>query len=181
MADTTTGLMTVEEYCRLPLENGEFYYELHHGELVKVCYPKAKHTKTQRRLRQLLEAAAGDAGIVETEIPFRALPEYELRAADVAFVSKQRWEAVDPEAYLQGAPELVIEVLSPSNTVEEILDKEQLCLENGCREFWVLDAKRRQVKVSTPDGLTKTYHEGQEIPLTLFGGGSLKVDAIFAE
>jgi Uma2 family endonuclease len=46
----------------------------------------------------------------------------------------------------------------------EILDKEKLCLENGCREFWVVDAKRRQVKVSTPDGLTKTYQRGQEIP-----------------
>lgn len=59
-----------------------------------------------------------------------------------------------------------------SNAWVEILDEEKLCLENGCREFWVVDTKRRQVKVSTPDGLTKTYQGGQEIPLTLFGGGS---------
>jgi Uma2 family endonuclease len=146
-----------------------------------VCRPKPKHYKMQWRSQSILEQLADDAGFVGTEPAFRALPEHELRVANVAFVSKQRWEAVDPEAYLQGAPELVIEVLSPSNTVEEILDNEQLCLENGCREFWVPDGKRRQVKVSTPDGLTKTYHEGQEIPLTLFGGGSLKVDAIFAD
>ena len=181
MADTTTDLMTVEEYSRLPEQSGEFYYELHHGELVKVSRPKPRHYKTQRRLRQLLEGAAADAGIVDMEMPFSALPEYELRVADVAFVSRERWEQMAPDVYLQGAPDLVIEVLSPSNTVEEILDKEKLCLENGCREFWVLDGKRRQVKVSTPDGLTRTYHEGQEIPLTLFGGGTLKVDAIFAE
>ena len=93
---------------------------------------------------------------------------------------KSRWEGVDPDGYPQGAPELVIEVLSPSNTVEEILEKEELCVEKGCREFWVLDA-RRQVKVSTPDGVTRTYHEGREIPLALFGGASLTVDAIFAE
>jgi Uma2 family endonuclease len=181
MADTTTRLMTVEEYSRLPKGSEEFCYELHHGELVKVCRPKPKHYKIQWRLQHILEHLADDAGFVGTELAFRALPEHELRVGDVAFVSKERWEAVDPEAYLQGATELVIEVLSPSNTAEEILDKEQLCLQNGCREFWVLDAKRRQVKVSTPDDLTKTYHEGQEIPLTLFGGGSLKVDAIFAE
>jgi len=181
MADTTTSSMTVEEYTRLPEGSGEFYFELHHGELVKVCRPKPRHTKTQRRLRQLFEAVAGEAGIVEIEIPFSALPEHELRVADVAFVSKERWEQMAPDVYLQGAPDLVIEVLSPSNTAEEILDKEQLCLENGCREFWVVDGKRRQVKVSTPDGLTKTYHAGQEIPLTLFAGASLKVDAIFAE
>jgi Uma2 family endonuclease len=180
MAEATISLMTVEEYTQLPEASGEFYYELHHGELVELTYPKARHTKTQRLLRKLLELAAGDAGIVETEIPFSALPEYEVRVADVAFVSQERWEQMAPDVYLQGAPDLVIEVLSPSNTVEEILDKEKLCLENGCLEFWVVDAKRRQVKVSTPDGLTRTYHDRQEIPLTLFGSGSLKVDAIFA-
>jgi Uma2 family endonuclease len=181
MPDTITRLMTVEEYSRLPEQSGGFYYELHHGELFQLTYPKARHTKTQRRLRRLLEAAVGDAGVVEIEIPFRALPEYELRAADVAFVSKERWEAIEPDDCLRGAPDLVIELLPPSNSVDEMMDKEKLCLENGCREFWVVDAKRRQVKVSTPDGLTRGYHAGQEIPLTLLGTASLKVDAIFAE
>src|SRR5215467_16121309 len=108
MADTTTRLMTVEEYSRLPEERGEFRYELHHGELIKVSRPKPLHTKIQRRLRQLLEPAVGDAGIVEIEIPFSALPEYELRVADVAFVSKERWERMASDVYLQGAPNLVI-------------------------------------------------------------------------
>jgi Uma2 family endonuclease len=181
MAETTTRLMTVAEYEQIPEESEAFYYELHHGELVRVCHPKFKHTKAQRRLRQLLEAVVGATGVVEIEIPFRPLPEYEVWAADVAFVSRKRWEQINPDGYLQGAPELVIEVLSPSNTAEEMLDKEKICLEGGCREFWVVDEKRRQVKVSTPDGVTKTYHEDQEIPLPLFGGWSLKVDSIFAE
>jgi len=73
----------------------------------------------------------------------------------------------------------VIEVLSPSNTAAEINEKEKLCLENGAKEFWVLDADLRQVKVSTPDGITTTYRSGQEIPLRLFGAGALKVDDIF--
>jgi Uma2 family endonuclease len=180
MAETTTRLMTVAEYEQIPEESGGFY-ELHHGELVKVGYPKAKHAKCQRRLRQLLEQVAGGTGIVETEVAFRPLPEYEVWAADVAFVSKERWAQIDPEGYLRGSPELVIEVLSPSNTFEEMLDKETTCFEGGCQQFWMLDQKRRQVKVSTPDGVTRAYHEGQEIPLPLFGGGSLNVSAIFAE
>jgi hypothetical protein len=61
-----------------------------------------------------------------------------------------------------------------------MLDKERTCLEGGCREFWLVDEKRRQVKVSTPDGVTKTYREGDAIPLLLFGG-SLEVSAIFRE
>jgi Uma2 family endonuclease len=114
MPEALTHLMTVAEYQQIPENNKTFYYELRHGKLVKVCFPKPGHYKTQRRLRRLLEALIGDAGI------------------------------------------------------------------GGCREFWLLNEKRKQIKVSTPDGVTRTYSEGQEIPLTLFGG-SLKVSAVFAE
>jgi hypothetical protein len=43
----------------------------------------------------------------------------------------------------------------------------------------VVDLVLRQVKVSKPDGITRTYTAGQEIPLELFGSGTLSVDAIF--
>jgi Uma2 family endonuclease len=138
-----------------------------------------KHYNIQRRLRMLLEGFAGEQGVVDTEMAFRALPEYELRVADVAFVSRERWERADGDDNIRGAPELVIEVLSPSNTVSEINDKEKLCLENGSLEFWVVDPGLRQVKVATPSGITTTYGVGQEIPLNLFGGDALKVDDIF--
>ena len=111
---------------------------------------------------------------------FRPLPEHEVRVAGIAYVSRERWEQTDPEDNLRGAPDLVLEVLSRSNTAAEVFDKEKLCLENGCREFWVVDSDRRQVKLSTPDGITTTYRAGQEIPLRLFGGGALQVEAIFA-
>ncbi len=179
MAVTQTRLMTVEEYRRLP-EAGPFSYELRHGELAQVTRPKFKHHKLQERFVELLQVASAGNGHVSWEVAFRAVPEYELRVADVAWVTQERWDQIDPEDNLHGAPELVIEVLSPSNTMSEILDKEQLCLEHGCLEFWVADADRRQVKVSTPDGRTTTYRAGQEIPLRLFGAGALKVDAIFS-
>ena len=99
--------MTVEEFRRLA-ETGPYYYELRHGELVQVTRPKLKHHRIQRQLRKLLEAAAGVSGVVDTEVAFRALPEHELRVADVAYVSRERWEAADPEDNLRGAPDLVI-------------------------------------------------------------------------
>ena len=79
-----------------------------------------------------------------------------------------------------GAPKLVIEVLSPSNTVAEIIDKKTLCLENGSHEFWVVDIEHRQVEVSTPDGRGKTYKSGQHIPLFFAADAQLAVDAIFS-
>lgn len=179
MPDTTTRLMTVEEFRQLP-ETGPFYYELRHGELVQVTRPKSKHYNIQDRLCQLLRELARDIGFVGIEIAFRPVPEHELRVADVAFVLKDRWQQIDPDDNLRGAPELVIEVLSPSNTATEIIDKEKLCLDNGCLEFWVVDPVRRLVKISTHDGITKTYQEGQEIPLRLFPG-TLAVKSIFNE
>jgi len=82
------------------------------------------------------------------------------------------------ESYFVGAPELVIEVLSPSNTAAEMLDRRIPCLENGAREFWLVNAGHRQVEVSTPDGHTITYKYGQEIPL--FFGGQIPFDATFS-
>ena len=179
MAATTTHLMTVEEFSDLPKDDGPVYHELHHGEIVAVPRAKYKHYFLQSRLRDELRAVAPPGGLVEIEFAFRALPEYELRVADIAYVPTERKESIDPDNYLQGAPDLVIEVLSPSNKVAELYEREKLCLENGAQEFWIIDQDRRQVKVSTPDGRTITYTSGSEIPLTLFGGAKLAVDTIF--
>jgi Uma2 family endonuclease len=177
---TTTGLMTVEQFWQLP-EDEAFVYELHHGELVKVSRPKWKHILIQWRIRDLLKALFGVLGIVGTEVPFRARPEHELRAADVAFVSRERAASVDKDDALHGAPDIVIEVLSRSNTVAEITERCAICLENGSHEFWTIDSNRHEIRVSTRDGLTRTYKSGDSIPLALAGNQTLAVDAVFAD
>jgi Uma2 family endonuclease len=172
--------MTVAEFASLPEDNGPVYHELRRGEVVAVARAKYNQYTIQRRLRRLLESVAPADGLVEIEFAYRPLPEYELWVADVASVSASREELIDPENYLSGAPDLIIEVLSPSNTVAEIQEKQRVCLENGSAEFWVVDPKRDQVTVSTPGGVSRTWKPGQEIPLPMFGQGKLAVDAIFA-
>lgn len=174
-----THLMTVEEFRALPEDSGPVYHELRHGELVTVTRPKFKHFLVQRNLRELLQHFAEPGSCVDTEVAFRPLPEHELWVADVACLCAERFRHVDPDDNIRGAPELVIEVLSPSNTAAEIYDKEQVCLANGAREFWVVDADRRQVKVSTPDGRTVTWHSGQEVPLLFGSHAKIRVDDIF--
>jgi len=145
-----------------------------------VTRPKLKQSLIQRALRSPLELVAESGSLVDVELAFRPLPEHELWVADVAYLSAERFRQADPEDNIRGAPDLVVEVLSPSNTAAEIYEKEELCLENGSREFWVVDPDRRQVKVSTPDGHTQTWRSGQEIPLPLFGSEArVKVDDIF--
>ena len=175
MATTTTKLMTFAEFERIPNPPG-FRYELHHGELVTVPFPQFPDVGAQWQLRRLLESAAGSAGVVHTEMPYRPLPEHECWGADIVYIAKTRWEGID--RYVMGAPDLVVEVLSPSNSASEMLDKRNVCLDNGSREFWVVDTDHRQVEVSTTDGHTITYKSGQEIPLVF--GGHLAVDSIFA-
>src|SRR5581483_5493912 len=107
-------LISVEEFRHMP--KGEYLYELHHGEVVPLTRPRARHWKLQMRLARLLEPKLRAFGEVATEVPYRPFPEFELRAADVAAISRARFDTIDPDDNLHGAPELVIEVKSPSNT-----------------------------------------------------------------
>jgi Uma2 family endonuclease len=180
VATTSTRLMTFEEFERLP-NPSDGVYELFHGEPITVSYPKNPHVQAQWQLRQLLQAAAGDSGRVYTEFPYRPLPEYECWGADVAYLPQVRWEMI--ENWFFGAPDLVIEVLSPSNTMATLRDKRKICLENGSLEFWVVDTNLHEVEVSTPDGRAIVYKSGQDIPLFFVEnpeGGVLAVDAIFS-
>jgi Uma2 family endonuclease len=122
--------MTFAEFEQLP-ERSEAgcRYELRHGELFGALPPLQGHAS-------LLECSDRFAGYWSEQRGFsRALPEGEFRIAGVAFISAERWNSADPEGYLMGAPDLVVEVLSPPNTAAEMIDKEQLCLANGSKDF----------------------------------------------
>jgi Uma2 family endonuclease len=171
--------MTFAEFEKLPDPMGG-HLELHHGEVIEVAPPKHGHKVTQRRLRRLLEPEAGTAGVVETEVGYRPVPEHEYWVADVVFLSGERWNRIPRDGYLTSPPELVIEDLSPSNTAAEMRAKKKLCLENGSKQFWVVDEVHGEVEVSTPDGRTVTYKAGQQIPLFFAPGARISVDAIFS-
>jgi Uma2 family endonuclease len=170
--------MTVEQYRELP-QRDDVIQELHWGQLVTLTGPKMRHTKLQYRLVELLRSQVASKGIVVPEVPFRALPQYELRGADVAFVSHERWGATDDDDNLQGSPELVIEVLSRSNTQAEMREKATLYLSTGCQKFWIVNPKRKDVTIMRREGGTVVYEIGGQIPLPLFGG-ELDVEEIFS-
>src|SRR5438552_6300377 len=122
-----TALITVEEYLKLP-EPKEGYTELHHGEVVVMPPPKNGHQDIQDRIQMSLKRLTGQEWVARMEMAFRPLPEYEVWKADVGCISLQRHKATGSNEYIMGAPELVVEVLSPSNTSYEINDKMAICL-----------------------------------------------------
>ena len=160
--------ITVEEYERIPDPPGG-RYELHHGEVAFVTFPVRQHKELQRRLRRMLEALPGAEGyIVDTEFPYRPLPENEVWGAEVACLSGARYDGFDK--WLEGSPELVIEVKSPSNTKAEMLDKAMTTLAGaGAVEFWIVDAETRTVLVHRKASGMRLYSAGEAVPLPMFG------------
>ena len=153
--------------------------ELRHGELFTVPPPKYIHFMIQQILRDLLDRAAAGAGRAYTEVGFRPTAEHEFRIADVAYASAPVGRVRRGRITSWVLQILVVEVLSPSNSAAEMIERERLCLENGCLEFWLVDPDQQLVRVSTPEGRAMTYHSGQEIPLPLLNS-RIALDAIFA-
>lgn len=171
-------LITVQQYRELP-QRTDVVQELHWGQVVTLTRPKMRHTKLQYRLVELLRPLAEDKGIVAAEVPFRALPEYDLRGADVAFVSGARWNGTADDDNLSGSPELVIEVLSRSNTRSKMGEKAALYLSTGAHEFWLVDPKRAIVTVTRRQGDTRVYGMGEMVPVDVLQG-ELRVSDVFA-
>ena len=175
---TATKLLTVEEFNAIPNPPGGVY-ELFNGQLVFVGYPEIGHKRCQRKIRQALETLIDASWVVQEEFPYRAAAEYQMWAADVALLRSTRYREI--RRWLEGAPELVVEVLSPSNTFAEMETKAALCLANGAKEFWMVNPDRRSVTVYGPGMQSNRFVEGQSLSLAgVLGGGELSVSAIFA-
>ena len=160
---------TVEEFMALPSSPAAVPQELRHGELIQTPPVKHLYTRAQRSLILALQRALDGRYLVEKEFPFRPLPQYEVWVADVALVDSVRDQDTPDNDYFRGVPEIVIEVLSPSNTASEMLEREAICLHNGAREFWLCDPLQRSLKVTTVAGQTRIFGIGDTLQMTGFG------------
>ena len=84
---------------------------------------------------------------------------------------------------IRGAPDLAIEILSPSNTAIEMEEKRRLYQDAGVREYWVVDPENKRVTVYSfrDDGvLTETYESADTAPVGIFPGFGIALDQVFA-
>lgn len=88
-----------------------------------------------------------------------------VRAADVAFISKERWLQVQSKSYLDVAPDLVVEILSPDDAWSEVMEKLEEYFAIGALSVWIADPKREQIYV---------YHSLTEAQR--FSGGEVLAD-----
>lgn len=104
-----------------------------HGQIIMSPPPGRQHGKYQYRIGSLLESLMGKGAIV-TECPISTADG--VRAADVAWVSPERDEAAGEQSLFTVAPEICVEVISPTNSRAEIRDKTTLYFDAGALEVW---------------------------------------------
>jgi Uma2 family endonuclease len=167
--------MTVEEFEKLPEPLGG-RYELRHGAPVLVTWPQKVHANVQKRLFIKLLPLLPESE-VQIELAFRPSPEHEVWSADIGVVGIDRWNATDNYGWLSGAPDMVIEVVNSPVTSDEVDDREQTAFAGGCKEFWVVFVRRRQIRVTTAEGTIHRYGKGEQIPV---GNGHIAVDDVFS-
>jgi hypothetical protein len=172
-------VITVQEFVELPNPAGENYFELHHGEIVSFPFPARIQRDVQHRVHGLLQSCAGNQGVVQMELAFRAEAEYELRGADVGYVRRERFASIPPDDFLRGAPDLTVLIESAANKAAAVDEEEVLCLANGCSEFWIVYPYRKIIRVSTGETV-KRYGIGDSIPLSVLPGRQIAVSGAFA-
>src|SRR5205085_2576322 len=105
-----------------------------HGRVVMSPPPAPQHGRFQLKIGSLLEELMQD-GDALTECPISTADG--VKAADVAWASAERWKKLEMGVCFILAPEICVEVISPSNSEEEIREKMALYFDAGAREVWV--------------------------------------------
>jgi len=100
------------------------------------------HVLLQNAIADLLKASTAN-GKTLLELPVQTAEN--VKVPDVAWLSPERYDIIKRSAVSPVAPEICVEVLSPSNTLAQMMHKKDLFLAAGAVEFWLCDDKGRLV------------------------------------
>lgn len=159
-------------------------YELLDGDLITVPSPKMTHQRNTKKLANLLDDFVEDQDLGEVFIApcDVVLSNTDVVQPDILFVSKERSYIVTDDN-IRGAPDLVIEVLSPSTAQRDRTLKRTLYELHGVLEYWLADTDAKNVTVLTLDSgeykVAGIYGEGQTLVSPLLPGFMLEIDRIF--
>ena len=165
MSAVAQHLLTAEDFWQLPETDRQ--RELVRGEMIEVMPPGGQHGAIASELNAQLRAwaKAGPKGCVGVESGFILAHHPDtVRSPDVFYVRVERIPAIGiPEGFWELAPDLAVEVVSPSESAADVRDKVRDYLSAGTQLVWVIYPRSREVIVHTPDGLAKTYSHDDEL------------------
>ena len=177
----TTPKLTYQDYANL---DGDERYELLDGELILVASPNRDHQSVSVRLltRMFSFVEESDLGWVYSA-PFDVLfTDTDVAQPDILFISRER-EHILTHANVQGAPDLIVEILSPSSSTRDWRAKRELYASHGVREYWIVDPTNRIVSILLlQDGvleIEQTHTEDETAASTVLEGFTVSLDTIF--
>jgi Uma2 family endonuclease len=179
---STKTLISVAEFDRLE-ERDDLRYELDGGELIEITKPHVGHNrvvmKLTRAFLQYLET--NPAGELFTTDNLYVLGPTTRRIPDLSFLIADRASKVDPAKHLEGAPDLAIEVLSPSDQAAAMRRKMKQYFAAGARVVWVVYPELREVEVwESASGPVRVVGEGDALESRyLLPGFSCPVSDLF--
>lgn len=159
---TAPALMTADELERLP-ETGK-RMELVRGQLIVSEPPGFRHgdivVKLTLAIGQFVRARDLGRVLAESGYVLFTAPDT-VRGPDLSFVRHERIPDPIPRGFARFAPDLAIEVLSPTNRPGKVLEKIADYLNAGTLLVWVIDPDRRQARVHRADGTISTISENE--------------------
>jgi len=179
MAASTT--ITGAQFDAMPYEEGR-QWELVDGELITVSSPTPRHQDivfeillaVRRYLRQ-----SGNVGLAYQDVEF-ALTENDRLRPDVGVVLGEKATRLDPDKVpIPGAPDIAIEVISPSERASESHDQVRAYLRNGTAEVWQVYPKSRTVLIHRGE-IARSLEWTQPVESDLLPGFALQLASLFA-
>ena len=184
MAARIEPLLTVEDLDACPDDGNR--YELIGGELFVSRAPAIPHQRVLHnfQLEFGLYLRGNPIGII---VPGAGavFSDYDAVIPDLAFILNERWDEVTSAVRITGAPDILIEILSPGaeNHRRDLSVKRQLYAKYGVREYWVIDPEDCSVAIYRRLGqsLEKivTLIDDDEITSPVLPGFQLAVSAVF--
>ncbi len=132
--------LTYDDFCHLP--NDGKRYEIIEGELFVTPSPISLHQRVVTRLTVALGSFLESRRLGEVFVsPFDVVfSRFDVVEPDILFISKARSSVLTPKN-VQGAPDLVIEVLSKSTRHTDRTIKLKLYARYGVEEYWIIDPR----------------------------------------
>ncbi len=174
---------TCEDYRTAPPDKR---YELLDGELLLTPAPNLKHQRLQFRLgsrlgRFIEERALGEFFFAPCDV---VLSDTDVVQPDLLFVSRDRRHLLSGGDNVRGAPDLVVEILSPATADRDRGYKRALYAKHGVKEYWLVDPAAETVSILIPrDGelaAAHTFGRNETLRSPLLAGFELALDEVFS-
>lgn len=134
------------------------------GEHARIAFHLGAELVAFARRQRTGWVVGGEVGIYTRRNPDT------IRGADVAFLSRERAPEGPPRGFLENAPELVVEVVSPSERWQALRQKVEEYFGIGVEQVWIVEPDNRTVLVYTSPTEMRKFTEGER----LVGEGKLK-------